>query len=76
MSKELLTLLHGWALRPEATREEREVLGHGLALAEEHARARGDAALVSKIKTAMAALPTPAEQGAKGSALADIRVGA
>ncbi|MDA1194919.1 MAG: hypothetical protein O2894_07010, partial [Planctomycetota bacterium] len=57
VSKALLTLLHAWAVRSEATREEREVLGHGLALASEHAAARGDTALAAKINQALAALP-------------------
>jgi len=73
LSKELLTLLHAWAVRPQATREEREVLGHGLALAMEHARTRGDKGLVAKIEGALAALPAAAARGGNGAALAELR---
>ena len=74
VSKALLTLLHAWAVREEATREEREVLAHGLGLALEHARARGDQGLASKIETALAQLPTdPPRRG--GAALAELAAG-
>ena len=75
VGKALLTLLHAWAVRDEASREERIVLGHGLALALEHARARGDQGLAAKIETAVAQLPhEPAAR--KGGALAELAVGA
>ena len=74
VSKALLTLLHAWALRDDATREEREVLGHGLGLALEHARARGDAGLTGKIETALAQLPADKPR-AGGGALAELAAG-
>ncbi len=75
VSKELLTLLHAWAVRDGATREEREVLGHGLALADEHARARGDEALAAKIATALATLPADTRAAGAGGALAELAAG-
>ncbi len=75
VGKALLTLLHAWAVRDEATREEREVLGHGLELAREHAQARGDEGLVAKIDTALAQLPSEAARRA-GGPLAELAAGA
>jgi hypothetical protein len=63
LSKELLTLLHAWALRPEATREEGEVLAHGLRLARAHARDGGDTTLSRRVEQALGAL----EEGASKS---------
>lgn len=63
LSKELLTLLHAWALRPEATREEVAVLSHGLRLAQEHARAGGDTRLAAKIDRALSAVDEAASHG-------------
>lgn len=74
VSKELLNLLYAWALRPEATADEQEVLAHGLRLADEHARARGDKALAQKIRRALESVgPPPARAAA--SPLADLAVG-
>lgn len=75
LSKTLLTLLHAWAVREQATREEREVLGHGLRLAREHARARGDGGLVAKIDGALAALPA-AQARSDASTLHELAAGA
>lgn len=71
LAKSLLTLLYAWALRPEATAEERAVLAHGLALADAHAKARGDAALAARIETALGAVG-PAPAGPAPGALAEL----
>jgi len=64
LAKGLLTRLHAWALRPEASAEEREVLAHGLRLANEHARARGDGVLAARIEKALSGIaPPPASRG-------------
>ncbi|MDJ0520471.1 MAG: hypothetical protein QNJ90_00195 [Planctomycetota bacterium] len=62
LSKELLNLLYAWAVRPGAAAEVREVLAHGLELADAHARRRGDEALASKVEAALAALGPPADE--------------
>ena len=77
LSKALLTLLHRWAVRSEASREERFVLGHGLRLALEHARELDDQALVAKVQRALEAAgsdlePSRADWG--GGALQDLAV--
>lgn len=60
LSKELLNLLYAWAIRPGAAAEVREVLAHGLELADTHARQRGDKALARKIEAALAEIgPSP-----------------
>ncbi len=72
LAKGLLTLLHAWALRREASAEEREILGHGLRLADEHARARGDDALVARIGRALAGLAPPPARPRPSQALRDL----
>ncbi len=71
LSKELLTLLHAWAVRPEAAAEEREVLAHGLQLADEHARARGDKGLAAKIGAALDGM-VPAQAPQANGQLAEL----
>ncbi len=71
LSKELLTLLYAWAIRPGAAAEVREVLAHGLELADTHAQRRGDKALAHRIESALAAIgPPPAAR--KASQLAEL----
>ena len=74
VSKELLTLLYAWAVRPEATAEEREILAHGLKLADEHARARGDTALAQKIEAALQSVGPP-RAAPRTAPLAELAVG-
>jgi hypothetical protein len=77
LSKELLTLLHAWALRPEASREEGEVLAHGLRLARSHAAESGDGALERRISQALRALEqAPAPKRARAWHGADLGLGA
>jgi len=73
LSKELLTLLYAWAIRPGAAAEVREVLAHGLTLADAHAQARGDKALAQKIEAALASIGPPPEKR-RSRQLADLAV--